>query len=290
MAEAEAEVVDVGKEDKEIQNNNNNQPTNQPGENNMENNIDMGESGSTTIVGNQSDINGNLTQEENNDWGNGNRTFAEAAAAGATHEEQIPTTPRKDRSFTFFNLMAPTDISDSVIEALASHFQQPQQVVENIQRDTRFHSRYNVIFKDPAQKNRLVNEGIVINGVPIRGRSVRPRPSITKLYIPNFLAWGIELDRIHCLMDAGVPVVVYTNERVSKEHSIPIGMWNVGVISSLEYISRNNPIRRWNLQRHQHSNPKGKKKHPPGLEPETATNNNNNNRGKPDHPCRSSRD
>ena len=132
-------------------------------------------------------------------------------------------------------MITPTDISDTVIETLSNYFElPPHEVVEKIQRDTRYHSRYNVVLKDPAQKARLVNEGIVINGLRIRGKTDKFRTPLTKLYVPNFPVWGTEQELRQSLLDAGIQKVAYARERLGKKFSIPIGGWNVGVVPSSE--------------------------------------------------------
>jgi len=74
-----------------------------------------------------------------------------------------------------------------------------------------------------------VNEGIVINGLRIRGKADKlMRPPLLKLYVPNFPVWGSEQELTHCLLDAGLVSIAYARERISKKHRIPIGGWNAG--------------------------------------------------------------
>jgi len=129
MAEAKADAMDIVQDDEEKR------------QREETNNEEDTRSSSTTVADEDygesrhpgvswADIvEGDNTNNNNNNNNNGVRPPPES-------------TTRKARTFTFFNLMSHVDISDIVIETLASYFSKaPQQVVEKIQRDSRYHSR-----------------------------------------------------------------------------------------------------------------------------------------------------
>ena len=80
-----------------------------------------------------------------------------------------PQPSRKEGTFTFFNLTSQDDITTPVADALAEFFQKPaESVIDKLQRDTRFRSRYHVVLRTKAQHDKLTEQGITVAGQRIR--------------------------------------------------------------------------------------------------------------------------
>jgi len=111
--------------------------------------------------------------DDNNDEETGSSrpaTYAEISATRQNDSQIQNNINRKDRTFTFYNLMTFDDITENVITTLSEHFgQQPSSVIEKIQRNTRHRSRYNAVFKSMEQMHKITEEGISVNGVRVRG-------------------------------------------------------------------------------------------------------------------------
>ena len=142
-----------------------------------------------------------------------------------------PRPSRKERTFTFFNLTSQDDMTTPVADALANLFQKPaESVIDKLQRDTRFRSRYHVVLRTKAQHDKLTEQGITVAGQRIRGLAERTRAlqaMIEKFYIPNFPAWGSKRELVELLEPHGE--VVFVRERRSNKYGFALGGWFIGM-------------------------------------------------------------
>ena len=83
-------------------------------------------------------------------------TYAEATRGGdnpSRTNENGNNNNRKERTFTFYNLMTAEDITESIIDKLSTTLKaSPTDLFEKDQRDTRHRSKYYVTFKKIEQK------------------------------------------------------------------------------------------------------------------------------------------
>ena len=102
-----------------------------------------------------------------------------------------PRPSRKERTFTFFNLTSQDDMTTPVADALAELFQKPaESVIDKLQRDIRFRSRYHLVLRTKAQHDKLTEQGITVAGQRIRGLAERTRAlqaMVQKYYVPCLL-------------------------------------------------------------------------------------------------------
>ena len=66
--------------------------------------------------------------------------------------------------------MTSEDITERVLKDLETHFKKKAgSLITKIFRDTRFRSRYQVTFLHEEDVERLIEHGITINGIQIKG-------------------------------------------------------------------------------------------------------------------------
>lgn len=117
----------------------------------------------------------------------------------------------------------------TIIETLTKHYHKDaKSLLEKVQRDTRYRSRYNVVFKNSNDCNDLKENGITIAGQRIKGNKERKlERAISQFYVPNFPAWGTKEELVELLSQYGQ--VKYCRERLHQTYRIPIGGWIVGL-------------------------------------------------------------
>lgn len=141
---------------------------------------------------------------------------------------------RKKRLFTIYNLASTnpseSDIASGVEIALK---QKPREVLQKIQRDTRFRARYNILFKTEQDCNYIKTNGFTVAGQKIGGKNFnyKRKLPVTNIFIPNFPATGTEEELTKILSETNS--VTYVRERFSNELGFAIGGWKAGLIREL---------------------------------------------------------
>lgn len=149
---------------------------------------------------------------------------------------------RKRRMFTIYQLASikpgEVDIARGIEEAFNK---KPSEVVQKIQRDTRYRSRYNILFKTEQYCNFIRSNGFVVAGQIIRGQKEQTwRRPVTHVFIPNFPAHGTADELREILSKTNE--VTYINERFNNEIGIAIGGWKAGMVRGLGKPIPNNFI------------------------------------------------
>ena len=168
-----------------------------------------------------------------NEWLH-NNTYANVTKTAQPISKQNPTdkNQRKLNTFTFFNLMTSEDITERILKDLESHFtKKASTLVAKILRDTRFRSRYQVTFYNEDDVERLINNGITINGIRVRGnieRYANPVKPI-RFYIPNLPSFLNE-DEVQELI--GDDNTSYVKQKQNRKFGVPVGGFYVGIYNS----------------------------------------------------------
>lgn len=149
-------------------------------------------------------------------------------------EQSEKTDDRKRRMFTIYNLASAQPSESIIAKELALAFnKQPHEVIDKIQRDTRYRSRYNILFRNQTDCMTIFNNGVTIAGQRIRGfNEKRDRfhfnaTPVTHVYVPNFPAYGTKREITDLFCHLGT--MTYARERVNVELGIAIGGWNLGI-------------------------------------------------------------
>jgi len=160
-------------------------------------------------------------------------TYAEATQKSTkpTSTRSLPTNSSsfeelRKRTFIFYNLNTPTNITTTVIKSLIDKFNIPaDQLIQKIYKDTRFNSRYVVCFKNLYHFETLLKEGITINGTKIKGKTEKP----SRYYLPKFPGYCSQAEVKEALAEKGIENIVYIKQRISKEFGIPVGGFFIGI-------------------------------------------------------------
>lgn len=162
-------------------------------------------------------------------------TYAKAALAEDPYKRKLPsfnpvTTAQENRkkcTFTFFSLTSSEPMETTILDTLKAYFKEETfEFVVKCQRDTRYRSRYNVVFGKETYVTKLFLEGITIAGQRIKGAVEKraARTSYTRFYIPNFPAWGSKRELLDLLKDHGS--VVFLKEKTHAKYGVPLGGWS----------------------------------------------------------------
>lgn len=141
---------------------------------------------------------------------------------------------RKRRLFTIYNLASAKpsemDIATGLEMALKK---KPSDIVQKLQRDTRFRARYNILFKSESDCDYIKTNGFTVAGQKIGGKSYnyKRKLPVTNIYIPNFPATGTAEELTNILSKTNT--VTYVRERFSNELGFAIGGWKAGLIREL---------------------------------------------------------
>lgn len=184
----------------------------------------------TTDAGNNSDNNNDDAPK----LSYANVTKGRKEQDGDVRKVKQSSIERKERIFTIYRLATVIPSEATIARAIGVLFEkEPREVVEKVQRDTRYRSRYNILFKEKEDCQYIIRNGITIEGQKIGGRKgnyIYSRP-ITHIYIPNFPASGTK-DELFTLLSSHL-TVAYLKERVHRDLGIAIGGWNAGVYREL---------------------------------------------------------
>ena len=137
---------------------------------------------------------------------------------------------RKKRIFTFFNLTSSENCTNHIARALEGLFSKKLATfVDCIQRDTRYRSRYNVMFKLLKDKEHLLAVGITVNGQKIIGNiEKRALRRVEKFFIPNFPAYGTSEDLSEIFRNKGL--IRYISQKFDFDLGVNVQGWTVGLV------------------------------------------------------------
>lgn len=153
---------------------------------------------------------------------------------GVENKNHESSAERKQRMFTIYRLATAIPSEGVIARAIGQLFEkEPREVIAKIQRDTRYRSRYNILFKNKEDCNFIIRYGITIEGQRIGGRRdpYSRRNPMTHIYIPNFPASGTKQELFDILSKE--ISVGYVKERMHPTLGIAIGGWKAGVFVSL---------------------------------------------------------
>lgn len=140
---------------------------------------------------------------------------------------------RKSNTYTFYNLMTAEDITEVIIKELENYFKKKaKDLITKIIRDTRFRSRYQVTFNCEEDVENILENGITINGIKIRGYVDREMHAIgkpTRFYIPNLPSFLNE-DDVRDLVNE--EQTVYIKQKINRRFGVPSGGFFVGIFDA----------------------------------------------------------
>ena len=151
---------------------------------------------------------------------------------GFENQNTESSSERKQRVFTIYRLATAIPSEGSIARAIGNLFEkEPREVIEKIQRDTRYRSKYNILFKRKDDCDFIIRNGITIEGQKIGGKQYHHRPHITHIYIPNFPSSGTR-NELFTILSQHVSVS-YVRERFHQDLGIAVGGWKAGVLREL---------------------------------------------------------
>ena len=150
---------------------------------------------------------------------------------------------RDKRTFIFYNLHTSDDMKETILKSLSDHFKAPAvELVQRIQRNTRFRSRYNVTFFKLEHFQALFEHGMTINGIKIKGQSEKRKERrqsygnsynfkshkkrLIKFFAPNLPACFNSHDVAEMLCEKGYNPK-FVREKTLKNYDIPTGQYHI---------------------------------------------------------------
>ena len=114
------------------------------------------------------------------------KSYAEALAST---EETQPANERREKTFILYKIEPATITTNQVIEDIARSLEvDAPTAIFGVHRDTRFHSRFTVVFK-----NKFYIEQIAKNGLQVGETKITPiKPKPTRGYIPNLPIYALD--------------------------------------------------------------------------------------------------
>ena len=145
------------------------------------------------------------------------KSYTEALAST---EETIPANKRREKTFTLYRIEPATITINQVIGGIARSLEvDAPTAIFGVHRDTWFHSRFTIVFK-----NKFYIEQIAKNGLQVGETKIAPiKPKPTRGYIPNLPIYASDEEVRDLLSNHGNVVGLYQRTR---EDGIRIGGWN----------------------------------------------------------------
>ena len=135
------------------------------------------------------------------------KSYAEALAST---EERIPANERREKIFTLYKIEPATITINQVIGNIARSLEvDAPTALFGVHRDTRFHSRFTIVYK-----NKFYIEQIAKNGLQVGETKIAPKkPKPTRGYIPNLPIYASDEEVRDLLSNHGNVVGLHQRKR-----------------------------------------------------------------------------